>query len=539
MNGLIITNGNIITLDEANPRADTLVIRDERIVYAGSTHGAGLLQRSGQEMIDLGGRTVVPGFNDNHLHILFMGDYFSRPNLSGLNIEQIVEKLLTAAQSLKKKETLYAFGWDYPACPDPHRSILDRHFPDRPVALFQYSGHAVWVNSVLLKTLKVTSGTPDPPGGRIEKDVTGVPTGILKDAAAYPVHYKRFLRMNLIRKLRTPLIDKALLLFRENGITSVQDNTWAPFTVGHFKRMKVKGELTARVSCWSLGDAGWPMIWMERLRYDPYWVGKGPRKLFMDGTFSTKTALLMAPYRGEPENFGLPAMPPERLRHEIGKAIRQERQLAIHAIGDGAINQFLDTLENFRPEKNHVRKLRFRLEHAQLIALADFERLADWGILLAVQPSALVNMKKDQELLGGERAENAYPFKSILETGIPLSFGSDVPGESLFKPLELIHLAVNRTFGQRITPMEALAAYTRGSAYAEFMESEKGALTPGKLADCVVLSDDPTRSPPDRIRDIQVEMTVTGGKIVYKTGRTHHRTEKPDKFRNDPESAPP
>jgi predicted amidohydrolase YtcJ len=228
--------------------------------------------------------------------------------------------------------------------------------------------------------------------------------------------------------------------------------------------------------------------------------------------------MLESAYRGEPENFGLPAISPKRLYHEIRKGIRQQRQLALHAIGDRAIRHFLDTLEDIKEAKTRVRALRFRLEHAQLIAPRDLERLADWGILLAVQPSALINLKKDQGLLGEERAEKAYPFKSILEAGIPLSFGSDVPGESQFMPLELIHLAVNRQTGEKITPYEALEAYTKGSAYAEFMESEKGTLTPGKLADCVVLSEDPTRCPPNLIRDIRVEMSITGGKIVYRNG---------------------
>jgi hypothetical protein len=230
--------------------------------------------------------------------------------------------------------------------------------------------------------------------------------------------------------------------------------------------------------------------------------------------------MLESPYRGEPDNVGLPAVSPKRLHHEIRKGIRQQRQLALHAIGDRAIRQFLDTLDNFQKAKTRVRALRFRLEHAQLIAPRDLERLADWGILLAVQPSALINLEKDQGLLGEERAERAYAFKSILDAGIPLSFGSDVPGESRFKPLELIQLAVNRQIGEKITPYEALEAYTKGSAYAEFMETEKGTLTPGKLADCVVLSEDPTRCPPNRIRDIRVEMTITGGKIVYGSGES-------------------
>jgi predicted amidohydrolase YtcJ len=523
--GITFTNGNIVTIDESIPAADTVVIRQDRIAYVGWAQGAAPYQDPGTEIIDLDGKTLIPGFNDNHLHAIYMGDYFSRPNLSGLDKEQIIEKLLAVDKTLDKGQTLYAFGWDYPSCPNPHRKHLDRVFPERPVALFQYSGHAVWVNTVILKKLKVTANTPDPPGGKIEKDSAGEPTGILKDKAAYPVHYKRFMQTNLRPKLRAGLIDTALALFRENGMTSVQDNTWSPPTVSHFQRLKRRGALTARVSCWSRGEPTWSRIWLEHKRYDPYWVRKGPRKFFIDGTFSTRTAMLESPYRGEPENFGLPAVSPKKLHHEIRKGIQQQRQLALHAIGDRAIRQFLDTLENFKEAKTRVRALRFRLEHAQLIARRDLERLADWSILLAVQPSALINLKKDQGLLGEERAARAYAFKSILEAGIPLSFGSDVPGESRFKPLELIQLAVNRQIGEKITPYEALEAYTKGSAYAEFMETEKGTLTPGKLADCVVLSEDPTRCPPNRIRDIRVEMTITGGKIVYgsvKSSRPSH-----------------
>lgn len=179
-------------------------------------------------------------------------------------------------------------------------------------------------------------------------------------------------------------------------------------------------------------------------------------------------------------------------------------------------DQIIEKLKAAEKDRQRVRNLRFRLEHAQLIAQEDLPRLADWGILLAVQPSALIDLKKDQGLLGEERANRAYPYQSILNAGISLSFGSDVPGESKFEPLELIHLAVNRNNGENVTPLQALCAYTKGSAYAEFMESEKGTLTPGKLADCVVLSEDPTTCPPDKIKDIRVEATIIGGRIVFK-----------------------
>ena len=515
MADLILKNANIVTLDAAVPAADTLVIEKDRIAFVGRFDKAIPYQTPRTKVIDLQGRTLIPGFNDNHLHAVSTGDYFSRPNLLGLDGNRIVEKLKAAEKDLPPGEAIQGFGWDYPSCPNPHRKLLDRHFPNRSVILFQYSGHSAWLNSFHLKKLKVTSRTPDPPGGKIERDSRGEPTGILKERAVYPIHYHRLIEMNIKRRLRTRLLDVALTLFRENGITSIQDNTWMPFTVGHYKRLHRKGNLTTRVSCWSYGKLKWARFWLEHLRFDPLWVRKGPRKFFIDGTFSTRTAMLIEPYRGEPNNYGLSSISPSRLDHVIRTAIDQRRQLALHAIGDGAIRKFLDTLENFKRKKDKIRNLRFRLEHAQLIEADDLKRLADWGVLLAVQPSALIDLTKDQGILGEERANRAYPYRSILNAGIAMSFGSDVPGESTFKPLELIHLAVNRNTGEQLSPLEALKAYTVGSAFAEFMETQKGTLTPGKLADCVVLSADPIRSAPKKIKDIRVLMTIVGGNIVF------------------------
>ncbi len=512
---IILKNGKLITLDDSFPDADALVIQKDRIVFVGESEGATQFQTPRTIVIDLKGKSLIPGFNDNHLHAVSMGDYFSKPHLHGLTADQIIEKLLETARDLKSDELIRAFGWDYPHCPNPHRSLLDRYFPDRPVVLFQYSGHAAWVNTHFLKKMKVTSKTADPPGGKIERDAAGKPTGILKDKATFPIHFKRILEMNLKKKLRADLIEKALTLFRENGITSVQDNTWVPLTVSHFNRLKKSGNLTARISCWSYGEMEWARFWLEHQRFDSSWVRKGPRKFFIDGTFSTRTAMLLEPYPDEPSYYGLPTITPKALYHSIQKGIRQKRQLALHAVGDGAIREFLNTLAHFKNQKQRIRTLRFRLEHAQLITHEDLKRLSDWGILVAAQPSALINLKKDNELIGEKRAKRAYPYRSFLNEGIPLSFGSDVPGESRFKPLELIHLAVNRNSNQNLTPLEALSAYTKGSAYAEFMEKEKGTLTPGKLADCVVLSEDLTQIPPEKIKEIQVEMTIAGGNIVF------------------------
>ena len=189
MHSILFTNGNLITLEEAYPHARAIVVHNDRIVYVGDNQGAARHQTADTEVIDLKGKTLIPGFNDNHLHVVFAGDYFSKPNLSGLSCEQIVDKLKRIENQLEPNEPLHAFGWDYPTCPSPHREQLDPYFPERPVALFQYSGHAVWANSAQLKQLRVTAQSPSPPGGEIQKDDQNRPTGILKDKAVFPLHF--------------------------------------------------------------------------------------------------------------------------------------------------------------------------------------------------------------------------------------------------------------------------------------------------------------------------------------------------------------
>jgi predicted amidohydrolase YtcJ len=189
--------------------------------------------------------------------------------------------------------------------------------------------------------------------------------------------------------------------------------------------------------------------------------------------------------------------------------------LGFHAIGDGAIHEFLDTFERLQKDYPSLKERRIRLEHAQLVHPDDVPRLRDLGILISAQPSAMANPKKDASLLGEERAQRAYSYRSFLDAGVHLSFGSDMPGEPVFDPLLGIHHAVNRAGPERITPLEALRCYTMGSAYAEFKENEKGSIIPGKYADLVLLSQDPLTIPPEKIKETTVDMTMVGGKIVY------------------------
>ncbi len=515
MSDLLLTGGRVLTMDPARPRAEAVLVRGERIAAVGSAAELAPLAFPGARRLDLAGRCLIPGFNDNHLHALSMGEYFSRVRVHGLGPREILEVLRERFAGARAGEILWAYGWDYPQCPSPHRSLLDEAFPDNPVVLYQFSGHAAWLNSAMLARLGIRRGTPDPVGGEIARGPDGEPTGILRDAAIYPLHLKRMRRHVFDRELRARLLDACLGLLAEAGITSVQDNTWVPTTVWLLNEYRRSGRLTCRFTCWAYGNDRWMRPLMGLARYDRSWVRRGPWKYLMDGTFSTHTAWMLEPYAGEPENFGTPNGTPADLLAIVRAAARARRQVAFHAIGDRMIRGILDAVQEVRARRPAVQRLRLRLEHAQIFDPADFRRLAELGVLVAAQPTALGSPEKDAAILGRERAARAYPFASLLAAGAHLSFGSDFPGEIEYRPLEAIHRAVNRPGPERISAEQALACYTRESAYAEFMEEEKGTLAPGRLADLTVLSEDPTEVAPERIRDLRVQMTIVGGKTVF------------------------
>jgi predicted amidohydrolase YtcJ len=515
MGEMLLFNGTIHTVDSDLPSAEAVLLEDERISFVGTEMEARARASASAKRIDLQGRTLIPGFNDNHIHLIAMGDSLSRPYLRGLNATEIIDTLKGVYKQARPGETLYAWGWDYPSCPHPHRRILDEAFPENPVVLIQFSGHGLWVNSRVLQKYRIGPKTPDPEGGKILRDERGNPTGILRDSAALPIHRARFFKMHTNRTMQSEMLNRSLAELRKVGITSVQDNTWFPSTVGLLNHYRKQGQLTTRVSCWFYGMMPSVASVMRLKRFDGSWVARGLWKYLLDGTFSTRTAWLLQPYVGETENYGIETGILEKMDRFLKLSIRRRRQAAFHAIGDRTTHELVNTIERLSLNYSGVTDLRLRIEHAQLIALEDIPRLRDLGILVSAQPSALATPVKDVDLLGEERAYRAYPYRSLLDAGVHLSFGSDMPGEATFDPLLSIHYTVNRSGPERIGPREALEAYTAGSAYAEFKEREKGSITAGKLADLAVLSQDLLSVEPAKIKDTEVEMTVVGGRIVY------------------------
>lgn len=512
-------NGNILTLSAGSERAEALVEEKGRISFVGSSVDARSLAGDDAVQVDLGGRTVVPGFNDNHVHTIILGDHENHPQLAGLSAQEIVELLKSHYEVPKKGEVIVGSQWDYPTCPQPTKELLDAAFPHNPVVLSQYGGHGTWVNSAALKEMGIEKGKPDPPGhGVVLRRDDGEPTGVLREMSGHKFLSRRFFKMFHDRKMHDERIMRAMEIFKRYGITSVQDNTWFHQVALSLTKLRNRGELTTRFSCWSDGRRPRKMPLMSLPRYDSQWVRRGPIKFFLDGSFTTRTAWLWEEYVDEPGNYGQ-GLSADKIYPILKHLAAKGRQGAFHSIGDRATSAFLDAMERLQQEMPQSRDLRFRLEHAQLVRQEDVTRLRDLGVLVAAQPSALVAPEKDIALLGEKRARGAYPHRSFLDAGVNLSFGSDIPGEATCNPIESIHMVVNRASPERLTVEEALRCFTVGSAYAEFQEEQKGSLTVGKVADFAVLSQDITSIAPAEIIDTKVETTVVGGRVVYEAQR--------------------
>jgi hypothetical protein len=514
MRETIFTGGRVLTMDGAGTVAEAVLVRDERIATVGSEGLVRAEAGASATVVDLAGRVLVPGFNDNHIHLVNMADRERTPSLAGLSKSEIIDRIREAYSDAADGEWLVGTQWDYPTCPDPHLRDLDAAFPDNPVALFQFSGHAAWLNSRAFTELGITADTPDWDKGGVNVDDDGRLTGIIREPFGAPglrdLFQKRFTDPENMRRN----LPHAFRHLNENGVTSVQDNTWFPHVFDAYEDLLEDGTLTVRISCWLMGDSQKLVAGMEGKRFRPLVLERGPLKFFLDGAFSSMTAWLTEPYVTDPKNYGA-GIPAAEILRFLEPAVRERRQVASHSIGDRATQEYLDAAEELAGRHPHLRDMRIRIEHGQLIRPDDIERIVELGFHVATQPHAAATPQKDAELIGRERALRAYPYRSLLDAGADISFGSDYPGEGSFEPLLGMHYVVNREGPEAITPMEALRAYTIGSARAQFAEGEKGSIEAGKLADLVILREDPTRVDPARIKDIAVDLTMMNGDVIF------------------------
>ncbi|HET9332921.1 MAG TPA: amidohydrolase [Gemmatimonadota bacterium] len=530
---LLIENARIWTNDPARPEATSLLVVDGRIAAIGTT--AGHIDPTVEvQRIDLGGRRVVPGFNDAHTHFFEGAFALLAPDLlSSDTPEELVRRLgAHVADQPPGRWIVLPASWDHERWPGsalPSRALIDSVTPQNPIWMVRPDGHIGLANSLALEAGGVTRDTPDPPGGQIDRDpVTGEPTGILRDSSGLVTHaipapseaeYRQALDAGLAHAARL-------------GVTTLQDMCYdpGPVEVRLLEEYERTGKLTARFTCqgW-LGD--WEAVAGRGVRTGggDEWVRVGGLKSFADGGLGASTAYFFEPYEGEAEYRGYldpSMMPPDTFRERAAGADRAGLQLVTHAIGDAAISMVLDEYERIGAE-NPARDRRWRIEHAQHMARKDFLRMADLGAIASVQPfHAIDDGRWAERKIGPERAKTTYAFRSFLDADVPLAFGTDWPVAPL-EPMRSIYAAVTRRTldgahpegwvpEEKITLDEAFAAYTSGSSFADGTETWKGRLAPGYAADLVALSADPWSIRPEELADVEAVLTMVGGKIIYR-----------------------
>jgi predicted amidohydrolase YtcJ len=522
-------HGRIYTNDPAHPWAEAMAVRDEKVFCIGSISQV-LLDCGGAEapeVVQLKGLFVMPGFNDAHAHVGGAGrDKLTLVLNNATSVDDILKLVKDAAGKHKSGEWILGSGWDQSRYPDqkfPTRLQLDQVAPGNPVFLDHISGHVAVANSLALKHAEISSDTPNPPGGEIDRFADGEPTGLLKERATEMVSQRIPDPPDDERKKGITLVLHELA---QNGVTSVQDfSSWEDFQA--YNDLKQEKKLTVRITEWL--PFGLPVDDLQNKRAqggttDP-WLRTGALKGFLDGALGTHTAALLAPYSDDPSTSGLLMIEPEKLK---AMAIERDRlgfQLAFHAIGDKANRLALDTFESL-VRVNPARDRRDRIEHAQVVAPEDIPRFGKLQVIASMQPSHETNdMRWAEQRLGPERSKGAYAWKSLQSAGARLAFGTDYDVEPI-NPLRGLYACVTREAldgtppggwipQEKLTLAECISAYTTGSAYAEFMEGKKGELKVGEFGDFVVLSEDLTKISPAEFLKTEVVRTVVGGHTVY------------------------
>ncbi len=531
---LVLVNGKVWTVNRARPEAEAVAVWRDRILAVGTSAEIQALAGPKTRVIDLKGRRVLPGFYDSHVHLLGSGQRLGEVALKDAKDEAEFGRCLREFdQKLPRDRWLLGGEWDHDRTFGgrlPTAELLDKYVPDRPVFLRRYDGHMAVANSRVLAMAGITAKTADPPGGVVyRKPGTREPSGLLRDNA-----------MGLVDALvpapsETEIIEAvraALAEARQVGVTSVQDMDGSgPATrrtlFRVYQQLARDGKLTLRVDLrWPLGD--WETLAKMGVEADfgDDWVKIGGLKGFVDGSLGSSTAKFFEPYLNEPGSTGVYVTPLDKLRRDITAADRAGLSVAVHAIGDRANAEMLDIFAEVA-KVNGPRDRRFRIEHAQHLRPQDYGRFKELGVIASMQPyHAIDDGRWAEGRIGAKRCASSYAFRSLLDAGAKLAFGSDWSVAPL-SPILGIDAAVNRRTldgkdpngwfpEQRIGVAEAVEAYTLASAYAAFQEKDRGSIEAGKLADLVVLSRDIlAEKERDHIAETAVTLTVVGGKVVY------------------------
>ncbi|MFQ5743208.1 MAG: amidohydrolase [Acidobacteriota bacterium] len=540
---LVLRGGKVVTVDEAQPEAEAVAVTGYTITAVGSNEEISPFIGPDTEVIELDGRLVVPGFIEGHGHYLSLGRAKMILDLTqAKNWDEIVAMVAEATRKAKPGEWISGRGWHqekWDRVPQPNVDGVPLHAglsaisPDNPVNLTHASGHASFANALAMKLASIAAHTPDPPGGTIVKDSRGNPTGLLRETAqrlvgaaiAKSQEGRSPEEVDADFRRRVELAGQEAL---SKGVTSFQDAGSSFAEIDRFKAMAAEGKLPVRLYVMVRRESNETMA--ERLQdyriipEDNDFLAVRAVKRQIDGALGSHGAWLLEPYQDMPDSSGLVLEPAEEITRTAEIAIEKGFQVNTHAIGDRANREVLDIYQKVFAEHPDQKDLRWRIEHAQHLDPADIPRFGQLGVIASMQA---VHCTSDgpwvAKRLGEARAESgAYVWRSLLDSGAVVTNGTDVPVEDI-GPIPNYYAAVTRKSAdgtaffpaQRMSREEALRSYTLDNAYAAFEENLKGSLTPGKLADIVVLSKDILTIPEEEIPSAQVDYTIVGGEVRY------------------------
>lgn len=525
---LILIHGRVYTLDPAQPFASAMVVRDGKLIYVGDDAGARAYAGSGSETVNLRGYCVIPGLTDAHMHLHHYAVSLASVDVETPTLREALARVGERASGVPKGSWVLGHGWNHNVWGEelgagefPTAAHLDQVAPNHPVCLETKSCHAVWVNSAALAAAGITATTPDPTGGKIVRDATGQPTGILLEGA-----------MSLVLEIipepgpeeLAAAMRQALARANRVGLTGLHDMDGV-LSFHAEQVLRERGELSVRIV------KSTPLERLDeavgvglRSGFGDDWLRIGQVKMFADGALGPLTAWMLEGFETDPANTGIATTPVEVLREAVGKANAAGLGCAIHAIGDRACREVLNIYAEFRPQYPAVRN---RIEHVQLLHPEDMGRLAQLRIIASMQPIHATSDMHIAERYWGKRSAGAYALKSQLAYGAVLALGSDCPVEVL-DPLIGLHAAVTRRRAdgspgpegwypdQRLTVEEAVRGFTWGPAYAAGLEDRLGSLQVGKLADMTILDQDIFTVDPMNILHAQVMGTMVGGRFVWR-----------------------
>ncbi len=537
---MILLNGRIYTQNPSQPTATAVAVRDGKILAVGSDDQIKPLLTSGGELVDLNGRCLIPGLVDAHVHFQFFALSLQRVDLRGTTtldeaLQRIAAKLPTDHRSPNTDHWLEGRGWrvnDWGQTHFPTAAHLDGIASDLPICLRDHSGHAAWVNSRALRLANIDAQTADPPGGQIQRDENGQPTGILFEDAIDLVtrHIPETTTNQVVQAMR-----QAQDYCWRVGLTGLHDFDGRSCFIA-LQSLHQNGELGLRVV------KNIPVYRLEhaigvglRSGFGDEWLRIGGVKIFADGALGPRTAAMIAPYEGEPNNYGIVVTDKEEMLEKASAASAHGLGVTVHAIGDRANHDVLDVFEVVRQQERdglssnpQPTNLRHRIEHVQIIHPADQHRLAQLGVIASMQP---IHATSDMETAvhhWGSRTKDSYAWRTMLNSGATLVFGSDAPIEKI-DPLLGIHAAVSRRRAdgspgpegwhpeQRLTMAETIHAFTTAAAITSGQEAQQGRIAPGMLADFTLFSRDIFTIPADELLDVEISGTVVGGSFKHRT----------------------